>query len=51
MLIDYPHSKSTHDFKIVKFEVFKNKKSIEQFFLISRVFTTCKWGVMYTTFF
>jgi hypothetical protein len=29
MLIDYPHSKSTHNSKVVKFENLKNQKSIE----------------------
>jgi hypothetical protein len=38
MLIDYPHWKYTHNLKVVKFEISKNLKSIEQKFKISRVF-------------
>jgi len=38
MLIDYPHSKSIHNLKVVKFETFKNQKSIEHNFKISKVF-------------
>ncbi len=38
ILIYYVHSKYTHDLKVVKFETFKNKKSIVCKFEISRVF-------------
>jgi hypothetical protein len=29
MLIDYPHSKNTHNLEFMEFEIKKNKKSIE----------------------
>jgi len=38
MLIDYPHLKNTHNLKVVEFKIFKNLKSIEQKFKISRIF-------------
>jgi hypothetical protein len=37
MLIDYPHSKNTHNLKVVKLKKFKNFKFVEQNFKISKV--------------
>jgi hypothetical protein len=37
MLIDYPHSKNTHNVKVVKLETFKNLKSIEYNLKFSKV--------------
>ncbi len=44
MLIDYPHSKSTHNLKVVKF-----KNLLTKILKFQKSFTTCKWGVMYMT--
>jgi hypothetical protein len=38
ILIDYPHSKNTHNMKVVKFESLKISESIEHNFKISKVF-------------
>jgi hypothetical protein len=44
MLIDYPHSKNTHNLKVVKL-----KKLLNIILEFQESFTTCKWGVMYIT--
>ncbi len=46
-LIDYPHSKNTHNLKFMNVLILTNSKSI--FKKIQKFFTTCKWGVMYMT--
>jgi hypothetical protein len=47
MLIDYPHSKNTHNLKVVKFEFLKIKNLLNIILKFQKSFTTCKWGVMY----
>ncbi len=49
MLIDYPHSKSTHNFKVVKFKILKIKNLLNKIFKFQESFITCKCGVMYMT--
>jgi hypothetical protein len=48
ILIDYPHSKSTHNLKI-DFKILKNLILINRILNFQKFFTTCKWGVMYMT--
>jgi hypothetical protein len=38
----YSHSKSTHNLKVIEFEVFRNSKYVSNF---QKVFITCKLGV------
>jgi len=47
MIIDYPHSKSTHNLKVVKFKKIKNL--LNKNFKFQKSFTTCKWGVIHIT--
>ncbi len=43
----YPHSKNTHNFKVIEFETFGNSKYLSKF---QESFITCQWGVMYMTY-
>jgi hypothetical protein len=47
----YPHTKNTHNLRVVECEFFRNSKYIcFNFFEFQNSFTTYKWGVMYMTY-
>ncbi len=45
MIIDYPHSKNTHNLKVVK--ILKIRNLLNRILKLQKSFTTCKWGVIY----
>ncbi len=47
IVIYYPHSKHTHNLKVMEFESFKNSKNFSNF---QKTITTCKWGEMCMTY-
>ncbi len=46
----YPHSKSTHNLKFMKFDIKKNSMYVFIMSKVQKYFPTCKWCVIHITY-